>query len=546
MALKDALCGLFDRFCHPRPGRSRLPARSARPRPPTLERLETRLTPAQHVWSGAVSTSWRDDGNWSMGGSPLGDASADLVYPASGATRFTSQDDLASGAPIHSIRFDGAGYELNATPANRVTLGTDVTAANTSGVNAIDVDISLAAGDHTMTVAGDGVLDIVRHVSGGAAGSNLVKDGVGELVFIGPDNGYLNNTQVQAGTLRIAGTDGSGDYMVSAMEVGPGATLEITAEVGGTSVGSLSGSGRVAFGEQSALSFGSDNTSTEFSGVISGPGYIYKLGTGTQTLSGLNRYTGITDIGQGSLRLGIDNALPSTTFVALVPVNGGTLDLANNRATIEDVVGGDGSTTVNLGTGTLAIHPSTHPSDYYNGVIRGDGGSLVMNGPNVMRLGGNNTYTGPTTINGGTLEIDGNQPQSPVTVAAGAVLSGTGTVGPATVLPGGTLQPGSVAAPTGTLSVAGDVTFAGTPEIPAIFAVELDGAGAGQHSQLNATGTVDLGTATTLNVTIGYASSSGDTFTGVITCANLVHRFSVVPPEIQDSYSTTDLDLSIL
>src|SRR5262249_35078632 len=152
--------------------------------------------------------------------------------------------------------------------------------------------------------------------------------------------------------------------------------------------------------------------------------------------------------------------------------------------------------TVNLGTGTLTLHNDVATEGFvsYYGVISGTGG-LVKEGTRSQKLGGDNTYTGPTTINGGTLEVDGNQPASAVTVAAGAVLSGTGTVGPAVTV-FGTLRPGSVANPTGTLSVAGNVTFAGPA---AIFAVELDGTGAGQYSRLSATtGTVDLGTATTL------------------------------------------------
>jgi autotransporter-associated beta strand protein len=201
---------------------------------------------------------------------------------------------------------------------------------------------------------------------------------------------------------------------------------------------------------------------------------------------------------------------------------------------------------VNLGTGTLTLNGSAN-NFYYNGVISGVGGSLVKNGPMTEQLGGNNTYTGTTTINGGTLEVDGNQPQSAVTVAAGAVLSGVGTVGPTTVFgtlqPFGTPQPGSVAASAGTLSVAGDVTFSGPS---AVFAVELDGTGAGQYSQLIATGNVDLGTATTLSVTFGYTPVSGDTFSSVITSASLVNTFNTVPPGIQDSYTATDVNLSIL
>jgi autotransporter-associated beta strand protein len=284
-----------------------------------------------------------------------------------------------------------------------------------------------------------------------------------------------------------------------------------------------------------------DGAVANLSGVISGPGGISKIGTGTQTLSGQNTYTGgVTNINQGTLRLGIDNALPSSALVYLVLGDAGILDLANHNVTSDALGGGTSTENVNLGTGTLTLNAIETGPYSYNGVISGSG-SLVKTGSNTQVLGGDNSYAGSTTINGGTLEIDGNQPQSAVTVAAGAVLSGTGTVGPTTVL--GTLRPGSVANPTGTLPVAGSVSFSGSS---ATFAVELDGTSAGQYSQLIASGTVDLGTATTLSVNIGYSPSSGDTFSSVISSANLVGTFNTVPPGIQDSYSATTVDLSIL
>ena len=45
-----------------------------------------------------------------------------------------------------------------------------------------------------------------------------------------------------------------------------------------------------------------------------------------------------------------------------------------------------------------------------------------------MRLGANNTYAGFTSVNGGTLTVDGAQPQSPVNVNSGT-LGGSGAVG---------------------------------------------------------------------------------------------------------------------
>jgi autotransporter-associated beta strand protein len=475
--------------------------------------------------------------------SPLGDASADLIFPASGAARFTSMDDdSVSPTQIHSIRFDGVGYALTGMPGQEIRLGTDIIANNTSGVNAIEINISLTAADHTMIVAGDGVLDVIKGVYDGGAGSTLFKAGPGELVFTATNNTYANNTAVTGGTFSALGADGAGNYLVSRMTVDRGATLVVAnSAVGSLSDGPTGGGSVILTGPGGGISFGYDNTSTVFSGVISGPGGITKYGSGTQTLSGHNIYGIGTGIGGGTLRLGIDNALPRGTSVSLSPGLGCTLDLANYNVTIAALGEGDNTSTVNLGTGTLTIDGNGLDPFSYNGVICGSG-SLVKDGTGTEVLGGDNTnFTGSTTISLGTLEIDGSQPQSVVTIAVGAVLSGTGTVGPTTVF--GTLRPGSLSNPTGTLFVAGDVTFSGPA---AVFAVELDGTGAGQYSALSATsGTVDLGSMTTLNVTIGYSPSSGDTFAGVISCANLVNTFSMVPPGIQDSYSAGDVDLSI-
>jgi autotransporter-associated beta strand protein len=79
------------------------------------------------------------------------------------------------------------------------------------------------------------------------------------------------------------------------------------------------------------------------------------------------------------------------------------------------------------------------------GVIsdEGTGGNLVKNGAGTLALGGHNTYTGGTTVNAGTLLVNGSVAGGSVTVADGAVLGGTGSIGgPTTVELGGTLSPG--------------------------------------------------------------------------------------------------------
>ena len=73
-------------------------------------------------------------------------------------------------------------------------------------------------------------------------------------------------------------------------------------------------------------------------------------------------------------------------------------------------------------------------------VINGTGGLIKTNG-GTLTIRSNNTYTGSTTLIGGTLEIDGSQPASPVLLNFGT-LTGKGTVGTITSIGNG--GPGSI------------------------------------------------------------------------------------------------------
>ena len=105
-------------------------------------------------------------------------------------------------------------------------------------------------------------------------------------------------------------------------------------------VGSLAGAGSVANGSAawSTLTVGNDNTSTLFTGVISGSNALVKVGGGTLTLSGANTYFGNTLISGGTLRLsGGANRLPVSGSVTLA--SGGTLDLNGQTQTLSGIAG---------------------------------------------------------------------------------------------------------------------------------------------------------------------------------------------------------------
>ncbi|MDX7990293.1 autotransporter outer membrane beta-barrel domain-containing protein [Xenorhabdus littoralis] len=103
-------------------------------------------------------------------------------------------------------------------------------------------------------------------------------------------------------------------------------------------------------------------------------------------------------------------------------------------------------------------------SDEWSNDINGHGG-LTKHGSGKLTLSGQNTYSGPTLIKQGLLNVSGSVSSS-VSVQESGVLGGNGTVGELNVQRGGTVAPGNSI---GTLNVTENVTF----EPGSRYAVEI-------------------------------------------------------------------------
>lgn len=170
------------------------------------------------------------------------------------------------------------------------------------------------------------------------------------------------------------------------------------------------------------------------------------------------------------------------------------------------------------GNGTVRFEPEAGKLQLISDAITdqtGSGGTganagsygLAKFGDGLLILSGANTYTGPTTVDAGILEVDGSI-VSTTTVNSGGTLGGVGTTGDVSVAAGGALAPGASA---GTLTT-GDVALAAK----AIFAIELGGTspGVGGYDRLVANGTVSLGKAKLDGGMLGgFVPSVGDKFT---------------------------------
>lgn len=137
-------------------------------------------------------------------------------------------------------------------------------------------------------------------LSGTISGTGgLTKNGLGTLTLSGAGT-YSGATLVNAGTLQAGANNVFS--AASAYTVASGAVLDVNSF--NESVGSIAGAGSITLGSGS-LTTGANNSSTIFSGVISGSGGLTKTGSGTLTLSGVNTYSGPTTISGGQFNGGL-------------------------------------------------------------------------------------------------------------------------------------------------------------------------------------------------------------------------------------------------
>ena len=166
----------------------------------------------------------------------------------------------------------------------------------------------------------------------------LTKVGTGTLTLTGTST-YGGATNINAGVLAggtLNSLSPSSGFVIANL-----ATLDIS--LADQTIGSLAGvAGATADLGPHTLTAGGNNTSTSYTGLITGSGILTKVGTGTLTLNGTSSYTGATNINAGVLAGGALNSLsPSSGFVI---ANLATLDISLADQTIGSLAGVAGAT----------------------------------------------------------------------------------------------------------------------------------------------------------------------------------------------------------
>ena len=205
----------------------------------------------------------------------------------------------------------------------------------------------------------------------------------------------------------------------SAVTVAGGATFDLNnfAET----IGSLAGAGNVTLGT-GILTAGGNNTSTAYSGVVSGTGGLTKAGHGDLYPLGCEYIHGCDSDQCGHPAGGGRRSYCGHLGRDTRQCGGAILDLNGTNETIGSLAGGGGTGgNVTLGAGILTTG-GDNSSGTFSGVMSGTGG-LTKQGTGTFTLSGANTYTGATTINAGTVQLGAANRianTSAVTVAGGA------------------------------------------------------------------------------------------------------------------------------
>ncbi len=496
---------------------------------------------------------------------------ATITNNNNGVTVFGSPfgSDIATAGNFTTI-INNSGGETDFNAFS--TAGKATITRNSGGVTNFN-DMSTA--DHA-TITNDGGGQTIFAHDSKAGSAQIINQNGGQTIFFGTAaSATITNTSGGGTVFAVSGRAGSANITNTQLG-GPGAggTTQFfdsstadhatitNSNSGGTSFFNSSMAGNATItNEKNADTLFADTSTADNATILN------KLG-GVVVFKNSSTAGNATITNDGGATTFVDNSCPGSATITAI--NGGFINYAQSGACPTPgpkpkIIVGQGSKidisgllipgitfgsieglgTIVLGSKALTVG-SNDLSTEFAGVIAdvgtsgGTGGSLVKVGNGTLILSGANTYTGPTNVNAGILNVNGSL-ASTVFVNAGGTLMGNGFIGGLVVGPGATVAPGNSI---GTLTVNGNVTF-----LPGSF-YQVEANAAGQSDKIVASGIATLtgGTVQVLAENQAYARQTRYTILtangGVSgTFANVTSNLAFLTPTL--SYDPNDVFLTL-
>jgi autotransporter-associated beta strand protein len=454
-------------------------------------------------WSGGTDTSWNTGANWG-GTAPTNNTTSDIAV-FNGTTAYTNQPDLAAFT-VQSVN----GLRIGGTSAVAFTLSNSSGTKNTNG--------AVISGSNDI---------VMSDVTGLAVGQMVTGSRISRATFITAINGNTitlsqptsGGTLNDASTLTFASSLRLGASGITLAADTPNVNNIITAPIVLAANQDWNANAARSLQIQGAIYL--DNYTLTLKG-ITGSTLSFNGSSGTQSISGSggividtdgtvnfgpgsggrqqNVFTGGVTLNKGLLTLsggnsgGTDNAGALGTGV--LTINGGSISGGGNIAGHALTVSGQvwnsdwsftGNKSVDMGTGeislgttvgtsrTLTVNSGGNVLTLGGAIVNGTtANSFIKAGTSRVVLTGASTYTGSTTIQAGTIQINGADDRLPtgttLTIDGGASAGGTfdlnGRNQTVAGLSGGSgtvkgVVTNTLAASTSTITVTGTSTFDG-------------------------------------------------------------------------------------
>lgn len=369
---------------------------------------------------------------------------------------FFGRTSFSTGSIIRNISGDNelSGVLTGSLNGNSYNFQSD------SGTLTISGRITSSQTGRNLTLRGSGSISISGVIDNGAGNMNVRTLDSGTRTLSG-SNSYTGTTSIGANSTLVVNTIADGGINSSIGASSNAATNLVFANNSTLRYTGATASSDRAFTINTNSVAIIDVQSTDANLSLAGAtgtatnGALTKTGLGTLTLTGTATNTGNTTIQNGSIILsGGNNRLNTAGSVVLGDTStSGRLQLGSGSAISQTLSGltttGQGGSVVGGAATASTLNLNIASSNIFGGRLGGDAANennlaLEKSGAGDLTLTATSTYTGNTTVSAGKLIVNGNISTSNLTtVANGATLGGSGTLGDVVVETGGTLAPGN-------------------------------------------------------------------------------------------------------